>query len=385
LIEKYQVTLWDSVPTSVALVVEQLDFAKRQSTAPIRNILMSGDWIDPALPKRIWESFTNTNAISMGGATEGSIWSIYYRITQDSTGWKSVPYGKPLANQSFYVLNDHLRQVPPGVVGELFIGGIGVAREYYAAPELSNSRFIYHQGLKTRLYRTGDMGKYLEDGNIQFMGRVDDQVKINGFRIETGEIEQQLNLLPDVFSSLVTVHKLESGVVALVAYVQLEKNNGLSESSATAMFRSTLSDILPYYMVPKFFVLIDKWPLTANGKVDKKSLPVPSSSVWLSNYETPSTKIEILLSELWAQLLNIDKDIIGIHHNFMDVGGNSLLVIRMIAQLESSLAIKLDLKTVYSNLTINSLGELISNSQAVNDLVQEYHQMSEDQVEEISL
>jgi acyl carrier protein len=229
------------------------------------------------------------------------------------------------------------------------------------------------------------MGKYLEDGNIQFMGRVDDQVKINGFRIETGEIEQQLNLLPDVFSSLVTVHKLESGVVALVAYVQLEKNNGLSESSATAMFRSTLSDILPYYMVPKFFVLIDKWPLTANGKVDKKSLPVPSSSVWLSNYETPSTKIEILLSELWAQLLNIDKDIIGIHHNFMDVGGNSLLVIRMIAQLESSLAIKLDLKTVYSNLTINSLGELISNSQAVNDLVQEYHQMSEDQVEEISL
>ena len=385
LIEEHQVTLWDTVPASVELLVEQFDFMGRPSTAPIRNVLMSGDWIDPALPQRIWSTFEGANAVSMGGATEGSIWSIYYRINEDTSGWKSVPYGKPLANQSFHILNENLQQVPPGVVGELFIGGVGVAREYYGAPDLTAYRYIQHPGLGQRLYRTGDMGRYMSDGNIEFMGRVDDQVKINGFRIETGEIEQQLSVLDDVYACLVTVNKLESGMNTLVAYVQLNKDSGLDEGTMTEQFREQLSANLPAYMIPQFFVLIEKWPLTANGKVDKKSLPKPDLSSLLTAYEAPATDTEQQMTEIWAQLLNVDVQTVGVNTNFMELGGNSLLVIRMTAKVEQQLGTKLELRQVYEHPTIRRLCELLDVSNKRQSIAEQLDDMDDDSVEEISL
>nr|WP_290442385.1 non-ribosomal peptide synthetase [Pseudoalteromonas sp. OANN1] len=385
LIEQHQVTLWDTVPASVELLVEQFDFLGRSSTAPIRNVMMSGDWIDPALPRRIWNTFKGANAISMGGATEGSIWSIFYRITQDTSGWKSVPYGKPLANQSFHILNDNLQQVPPGVVGELFIGGVGVAREYYGDPELSAYRYIYHKGLGQRLYRTGDMGRYMTDGNIEFMGRVDDQVKINGFRIETGEIEQQLSALDDVYTCLVTVNKLESGMTSLVAYLQLNKHSNFDESNITEHVREQLSANLPAYMIPQFVLLIEKWPLTANGKVDKKSLPKPDVTSLLTPYEAPETVLEKQITEIWAQLLKLDLSTIGVNNNFMELGGNSLLVIRMTAKIEQQIGAKLELRQVYEHPTIRRLCKLLDINRKQQSIAEQLNDLDDDGIEEVSL
>jgi amino acid adenylation domain-containing protein/non-ribosomal peptide synthase protein (TIGR01720 family) len=351
LVEKHGITLWDTVPASADLLATHYELEGRACTAPVRTIMMSGDWIHPALPKRLWNVFPGADTWSLGGATEASIWSINYPITEDTSGLKSVPYGMPLANQSFHVLDKNLRQVPVGVIGELFIGGRGVARCYYGDAERTAKSFIRHQQLG-RLYRTGDMGRYMADGNIEFIGRVDHQVKIRGFRIELGEIEAVLSRNEAVEKVIVEVRGTGNDKY-LAAYVV--PMNG--QEADIAALKQAARAALPTYMLPAAYVILETLPLTANGKVDKKALPEPGNQL-LADYVAPSTDTETALAAIWRQLLGSTREI-GMTENFFEAGGNSLLAMQILYRVQDRLGCRLEIADVFSYQTIAQLAKFI--------------------------
>ena len=371
MIEQHQVSIWDTVPASAGLLVEQLELQNRQSSAPIANVMMSGDWIDPGLPKRLRQVFADADIYSLGGATEGSIWSIHYPIKTDTCGLKSVPYGKPLSNQRFYIVDNQLNLSPVGAIGELCIGGIGVARCYYGAPELTERQFIYHQGLEQKLYRTGDLGRYMPDGNIEFMGRLDHQVKIRGFRIEIGEIEQNLKNCDNVGSALVVAKKDDLDNQYLVAYVLPEDRQLIgAEQEFGTQLKAALKAHLLEYMIPDYFIVMERWPLTANGKVDVKSLPLPDFSANQRDYVAPRTDTEKTLVGIWAQLLEQEEATIGINSNFADIGGHSILIVRMVMLIQEAFDVKLAIRDIYIQNTIELLAVLI-DEQLANELMEQ--------------
>ncbi|MGB5686396.1 MAG: amino acid adenylation domain-containing protein, partial [Candidatus Electrothrix sp.] len=205
LMERHQVTLWNTVPALMGLLTDYLAFHPEAAPAALRLVMMSGDWIPLTLPDRIRELWTDTQVISLGGATEASIWSIWFPIDQVDPRWKSIPYGRALRNQAVYVLDEQMNICSASVPGHLYIGGIGVAMGYWRDEERTAASFITHPLTGERLYRTGDLGVYLPDGNIEFIGREDTQVKIRGFRIELGEVEAALQRHPDVGAAAVKV------------------------------------------------------------------------------------------------------------------------------------------------------------------------------------
>lgn len=386
IVEEYKVTLWDTVPVSASLLEEQLSFKNRISTAPLRNILMSGDWIEPGLPARLWKAFPGVNTYSLGGATEGSIWSIHYPIIKDTSGLKSVPYGKPLSNQSFYILDSSLNLAPIGVAGELCIGGVGVAREYYGDQKLSEDRFIFHKQLNQKLYRTGDLGRYMNDGNIEFMGRADHQIKIRGFRIELGEVEQKLTCCDEVLTSLVRAKEDSSGQKFLVAYFQRERAyESITESELITKLKQQLENDLPDYMLPSFFVEIASWPLTSNGKVDLKALPEINYISSQAEVVPPETETEEKITDLWGELLNLGRGQVSIDTDFIELGGHSLLAVRLVARIEQAFKIKLELRQLYLNSTIRALSAVIDKITQQQELTQKLERMEESDVEEFSL
>jgi yersiniabactin nonribosomal peptide synthetase len=219
LLETRQITLWDSVPALMQMLVEYTSCIPEHIPQSLRLVLLSGDWIPLNLPGKIGELFKNAEVTSLGGATEASIWSILYPIKEIDPGWKSIPYGKPMWNQRFYVLDRQMRICPHWVPGQLFIGGIGAAKGYLNDQEKTNNSFIFHPGFGERLYKTGDLGRYLPDGNIEFLGREDFQVKIRGHRIELGEIEANINAHPGVQEVVVNVYGESRADKRLFAYI----------------------------------------------------------------------------------------------------------------------------------------------------------------------
>ncbi|GAB1538087.1 hypothetical protein NUACC21_07440 [Scytonema sp. NUACC21] len=241
-----QVTLWNSVPALMQMLVEYLSQPPQKSLSSLRLALLSGDWLPLSLPGQIQALWSNVQIVSLGGATEASIWSIYYLIETVDCNWKSIPYGKPLSNQRLYVLNEALEPCPVWVIGQLYIGGIGLAKGYWQDEEKTNASFIIHPHTKERLYNTGDLGRYLPDGNIEFLGREDFQIKINGYRIELGEIEATLKQHPNVKESVVTAVGESQKNKQLVAYVvcdrKLTSTQNLAEAYQPPQLEGVLTD-----------------------------------------------------------------------------------------------------------------------------------------------
>jgi thioesterase domain-containing protein/acyl carrier protein len=356
MLDAYQVTVWNTVPVSAGLLTDQAEALPRRRR--LKVVMMSGDWVDPKLPARLWRQFEGCTAYSLGGATEGAIWSIHYPILHDTSHLQSVPYGQPLSGQSFYVLNESLQVCPQGVTGELCIGGIGVAREYYGDPELTARQFVWHPGLRQRLYRTGDLGRYMSDGNIEFKGRVDNQLKLHGYRIELGEIEQCIKQWPGVDQAVVAVKETVAGDAALVAYLVL---GGAPDENARLALLADLKEgmraALPQYMVPQAYLILEAMPVTANGKVDRKQLPAPPSAGAVRAYVPPLTPAEVALSAIWQTLFN--KDQIGRDNDFFELGGHSLLATRMVAMISHRLGVNIPLSAVFSRPVLSDLATLI--------------------------
>ncbi|TXS39651.1 non-ribosomal peptide synthetase [Streptomyces sp. t39] len=344
------VTVWNSVPALMQLLVEEAEGAGL--TFPgLRTVLLSGDWIPVGLPDRIRAVAPGARVVALGGATEASIWSICHPVDRTDPRWTSIPYGRPLANQSWYVLDDLGRQTPDWVPGELYIGGVGVALGYFGDDERTAAAFVRRPGTGERLYRTGDLGRRLPDGDIEFLGRTDFQVKIQGFRVEPGEIEHALLDLPGVARAAVVARSTDSGK-QLAAYLTAEEGR---PAPAAAEVQKALARRLAGYMVPSHVTVLDALPLTSNGKVDRKALEAMSPAVTGGDGTSgaPGTPTERALAEIWRSVLGRER--VGAHDDFFDLGGQSFTALRVIGQIARTLGHRVPLGTLLERRTVAEL------------------------------
>ncbi|MGG3625636.1 amino acid adenylation domain-containing protein [Bacillus gobiensis] len=355
LINEKQITVWNSVPQLMSLLVEYIYSNNMDLPESIRLVMLSGDWIPLSLPEQMKDLSGNDNlqVISLGGATEASIWSIMYPIHNVKSGWKSIPYGKPMKNQKVYVLNKFLEHCPTWGFGDIYIGGVGVAEGYWKDEEKTKNSFIIHPQTGERLYRTGDIGRYLPDGNIELLGREDNQVKIQGYRVELGEIEANLSQHPQIEKCVILASN-KNDIKSLIAFYIAENH---IEPDHLHHF---LENKIASYMIPSQFICIDTIPLTSNGKVDYKKLNslVKETTHATEKWEPPVTEMQLSITKLWSEILNVDEKEIGINNSFFELGGDSMQAIRMMTKLQKELSMQLSLKDFYQEPSVRSLANL---------------------------
>jgi surfactin family lipopeptide synthetase A len=274
-----------------------------------------------------------------------------------------VPIGRPIANTQLYILDPVLQPVPIGIPGELYIGGDGLARGYLNRPDLTAEKFIpnpFGSEPGARLYKTGDLARHRPDGNLEFLGRLDHQVKLRGFRIELGEIEAVLGGHPAVREAVVVVREDVPGDMRLVAFVVSDQE----PAPASRELRAFLQAKLPDYMIPSVFIRLDILPLTPNGKVDRRALPAPDQARPAPEdaFVAPRTPVEEGLARIWAQVLGLEQ--VGIHDNFFELGGHSLLAMRVISRLRDTFHMELPLRSLFEAPTVAGLALTIAQRQA---------------------
>jgi pyochelin synthetase len=363
LVQQHQVTVWNSVPALAQLMVDYLALTKQEVRLPMRLMMFSGDWIPLGLPKALSE-YCDADLYSLGGATEASIWSIYYPIKESHTSWKSIPYGFPLANQSMHVLDANLQARPSNVPGEIYIGGIGLAKSYWRDQAKTDAAFISHPVTGQRLYRTGDWGVRRAKGCIEFLGREDGQVKIRGFRIELGEIETVLNRHAEVKAAVVTAVGDKSESRQLCAFVVL---NELDSSNDAAVYqeqlRVWLAQTVPSYMVPNRFIFLAQMPINATGKIDRKQLNKLSQDVAVVKERTvqsPTTELEQHLATLWCSILRCD--VVSRDDDFFQLGGTSFDAVRLMVAIKDELQVDLPLAALIQTPTLSEFSLLVGES-----------------------
>ncbi|MBR0960067.1 amino acid adenylation domain-containing protein [Bradyrhizobium japonicum] len=315
--------------------------------ASLRVLVLAGELPKAELIKGVPAGVAVFNGY---GPTEATVCATSWVRPPDFEG-DAAPIGRPLPNVRIYLLDRFGAPVPLGAVGEIYIGGVGVARGYLNRADLTAERFVrdpFHGDAAARMYRTGDLGRYLPDGNIAFLGRNDHQVKIRGFRIELGEIEFRINEHADVTDSVVLMHRDHGGDTRLVAYVAARRGDGAGGDAGefAGAMRDHLRACLPDYMVPSAFVRLDALPLTPNGKVDRKALPEPEDDAYArGRFEPPQGDVEQIVAKVWAELLGVDQ--IGRSDHFFELGGHSLLAVRMLERLQRY-ALRTDARTLFA-------------------------------------
>jgi amino acid adenylation domain-containing protein len=329
LLRQEQISIWNTVPALLELLVDYL--APQALPSDLRLALLSGDWIPLTLPERVGRLAPRLHLISLGGATEGSIWSILYPVAQIERTWKSIPYGRPMRNQRFYVLNERGEACPTSVPGQLYIAGAGLARGYWRDPLRTAASFVPHPTTGERLYRTGDLGSLQPDGTLEFLGRADFQVKIQGYRIEPGEIEATLTRLPAVGAAVVVARAPRQGNRHLLAYVVPAAGYTLTAGEV----RAFLQPRLPAYMLPAQIVLLPRLPLSPNGKIDRHALPDPDPAAVPAGVDTPAHTLTGRLTHLVASLLQAEHLEAG--QNLLELGANSIDMLRILNLVEKEL------------------------------------------------
>ncbi|WP_437338558.1 amino acid adenylation domain-containing protein [Sorangium sp. So ce394] len=360
LVRAERVTVWNSVPALLQLALDAAP-AGAGTMAPtdlasLRLVLLSGDWIDLKLPERIRAASPAARIVSLGGATEASIWSILHPIDRVDPRWRSVPYGRPMANQRVYVLDQALEPCPVGVPGELYIGGVGVALGYFHDEGRTAASFVTHPATGERLYRTGDLARYFRDGAVELLGRVDFQVKVRGYRVELGEIEAVLLRHADVKEAVVAVKQDPSGDRRLVAYVI--GADGLDPQVLLGFARRTL----PEYMVPSACVPVDAFPLSANGKVDRAALAAidPRGGQGEAPRIPPRTPTERAIVGALKEVLQVEQ--IGVNENLFEIGLTSLLAVRAQRLLKERLRAPVAVADLFQSPTIEALAARVDAS-----------------------
>ncbi|PHM60990.1 non-ribosomal peptide synthetase [Xenorhabdus ishibashii] len=297
------------------------------------------------------------------GPTEITVCATLYSCASSdgSSADNPPPIGRPIANTRIYILDAHGQPVPRGVAGEIYIAGAGVARGYLNRPELTAERFLadpFSSEPDARMYKTGDLGRWLPDGNIEYLGRNDFQVKLRGFRIELGEIESRLTQCDGVREAVVIAREDEPGQKRLVAYLQPEEGVEL----IPAELRQQLTQYLTDYMLPSAFVTLEAFPLTPNGKLDRQALPAPdSSAVVTQGYEPPQGRIETALAQIWQELLGLER--ISRHDTFFELGGHSLMVVRLITRIQEQFRVNIPLTELFTSPTLAVQANVIFSAQ----------------------
>jgi amino acid adenylation domain-containing protein len=320
-IKEQKVTILHAVPALLSNMLEEFDSS---FSIHLRLLLCGGDVVPPGLIKRCQFLFPKIKIHHSYGPTETSICVTDWDCNNKVQG-KSLPIGKPIANCLLYVLNEKLQLLPIGMVGELYIGGVAVSRGYLNQPQLTKEKFIDNPFAEGRLYRTGDLVRYLPDGNVEFLGRNDSQVKIHGRRIELSEIEYALNQHPEIKQSIVILYKKEQ----IIAYIVKKQ---LTFNLDSLHLREYLAQLLPDYMLPQAYIMLDYFPLSSNGKIDKHALPRPgqhSDERVTTVYVGPRNEEEEALTLLIAEILQLPTDFIGINDDFFSIGGDSINAIQI--------------------------------------------------------
>lgn len=353
------VTVWNSAPPLAALLA---DMARVQGVLlpHLRLILLSGDWIALDLPAQLRAMAPNARVVSLGGATEASVWSIIHEIDQLDPSWPSIPYGRALCNQQWHVLDRHGNPAPDWVAGELCIGGVGLAQGYWNDAAKTANAFFLHAGTGERLYRTGDLGRYHPDGLIEFLGRRDAQVKIQGHRIELGEVEAALCSHAGVAAAVVVVQRDPAAPARaeLAAHIVRRTKHAVD----SAMLGAHLASRLPNYMVPRLFNFIEALPLSVNGKVDRAALTALATPavVEASPLRAPANETEAAIATLWGQV--VGRPVVQVGEDFFEIGGQSFEAVRLVGLLQHAFGIRLSLGDIWQHRTIDRQAALIASA-----------------------
>ena len=349
------VTVLNQTPSALRQLLEARRQKTREQDWSVRLIVCGGDALDHELAAELVQ--LDIPVWNFYGPTENTVWTTCTLLegAEHTAAASLQSIGRPIADMQVYLLNDYSQPVPIGIPGELFIGGNGLARGYLNQPELTAEKFVpdsFSLEPGRRLYRTGDLARYRSDGKIEFLGRLDHQVKLRGFRVELGEIETVLSQHPNVEQAVVTIREDRPGDKRLVAYITAEV--GMPSENEVRKF---LRQSLPDYMVPAAFVLLDAMPLTTNKKVDRQALPPPdySGSGVVNPFAEPQDPVEDLLANIWARILGLEN--IGVHDNFFERGGHSLLATQVISRIREAFHVDLPLRALFESPTIASLAE----------------------------
>ncbi|WP_394833366.1 amino acid adenylation domain-containing protein [Pendulispora rubella] len=354
LMNREGVTVWSTVPAMMEMLLTHLEGGGGRIACPLRLAMFGGDWVPVTMPARVRAQFRDVTVVSVGGPTETSLWNVAHPITLDDEKRRSIPYGKPIANTKYYVLDEQLEERPVWVPGELCCAGIGVAHGYVGAGA-GSAKFTTHPRTGERIYRTGDLGRYLPDGTIEFLGRVDFQLSIRGQRIEPGEIEAALLQESSVRAAVVSAVG-EHHDKRLVAYVvPAEARAGID----TARLRELLGRKLPEHMVPAIFRVLEALPLTANAKVDRRALPsLELEAPVRTAAPADSRSIE-------AQVTEVVESVLGLSHvhperNFFELGANSIHLVQLHVKLGDALGIKVPIVELFGNPTVRFLARHVA-------------------------
>lgn len=357
LISQYGVTVWNSVPMLMKMFLESLAREEDELPESLRLVLLSGDWIPLDMPDQIRKKFKNARIISLGGATEASIWSVFHEVDSVDPQMKSIPYGRPLANQRLHVLDPSLNPCPDWVPGDLYIAGIGLANGYLNDLEKTSQAFIIHPETRERLYKTGDIARYFPDGIIEFLGREDFQVKINGYRVEIGEVEAVIKLHQGVDQALVAVQTDEREEKFLVGYFTAKDQPPVSVEDLTGFIKEKLvREMIPVALIP-----MDSFPLTANGKIDRNGLPAyTKKEVTSCMKETlPGTTIERKIAETVKQVLDIGR--VDVNEKFINMGATSLDIVRIHNNFEEPIRKMTSVTDLFEYTTIRDLANYLEH------------------------
>ncbi len=358
LLSREPITFWDSAPAMLQQLVPLFPAEGPLDGGRLRLVFLSGDWIPVTLPQAVTRAFPQSEVVSLGGATEATIWSNVYRIRSVDPSWTSIPYGRPIRNAQYYVLDPRLAPCPVGIPGELYIGGDCLSSVYLGEPVLTAQKMIpdpFRPEPGARLYRTGDRTRFWGDGNIEFLGRVDHQVKIRGYRVELSEVDAVLGQHPAVRDVVCLAREDRPGEKLLAAYLVPRDGSRATASELQRFVRQRL----PESMVPSDFVLLDEMPLTPNGKVDRMAL-ITSRGIRAGvdgAYVAPRTPMEETLAQIWSEVLSVER--VGIEDNFFELGGHSLRGTQVASRVRELFQVDLPLRHLFRNPTVAELARIV--------------------------
>jgi acyl-CoA synthetase (AMP-forming)/AMP-acid ligase II/aryl carrier-like protein len=327
---------------------------------PLKQLIIGGEASHWEFVESLKTENSGCEVFNHYGPTETTVGVLTYRVLNDKDNRQTstVPLGRPIANTEIYLLDSGLEPAPIGVPGELYIGGENLARGYLNQAELTADRFIpnpFRLGRGERLYKTGDLARYLGDGNIEFLGRLDHQVKIRGYRIELGEVEAQLSRHPAVVDKVVIALEDEQWDKCLVAYIVSHRQ----QMPAISELRSFLKEKLPDYMIPAFFVNLEALPLTPHGKLDRKALPKPERYA-VNGYEAPVGETETTLARVWAAALKLER--VGRNDNFFELGGHSLLAVSVVEKMRQE-GLRVDVRALFTTPVLSQLAAAMEETE----------------------
>ncbi|AIL12648.1 hypothetical protein IM40_02505 [Candidatus Paracaedimonas acanthamoebae] len=377
-LEKEEVSILTQTPSSFdsLILANQSNFRKNLK---LRHIILAGEKLEVSKLEWWWNAYHDKNQqlTNMYGISETTIYSTYLKLTKNHIDSRSPysPVGAPLDNTKIYILDDNLTPVPEGVIGEMYVGGDGVSDGYLNRPELTEQRFITDPfssetgtdcNKSSKMYRSGDLARYCSTGTIEYLGRRDHQIKIRGFRVELGEIESLLNLNMLIEKAAVICNTNAAGECSLIAYIKI-RDEAKGEKSNRELFvniKNYLIQKVPEYMVPTKFIQVDNFPLTVNGKIDRKKLPTIQQQELIDAVasEEPKNKVEEEICKIWSEILNVKQ--VGTTDNFFKLGGHSLLLNKVTLRIKAHYGVSLSISECFSNPTIKHLAKMVSDKQS---------------------